>query len=221
MRHLLVALVGTLPTSTFKNYLLRILGWEIGRSTEIGPGLYLRLTVVKLGDHVRIGPFNVFRDMAEVRLGARARIGQWNWISSALPLVEARGGGYLRLDNDAAITARHYLDCSGGVSIGHHTTVAGVRSTFITHGIEWRSAAQTSSSIVIGDYCIISSNVALTPGTVVESRCVVGMGAVAARTVGPEGTLQVGSRVTAVKSGLEGLYFTRYKGYIRDIKARD
>lgn len=221
LKRMMVAVVGLAPSSKVKLALLRLLGWRIGQGTSVGPGLYLRLTSVTLGSDVRIGPFNVIRDMAEVTIEARGRIGQWNWISAAAPLVEARGGGFLRIGADSAVTSRHYMDCSGGVAIGHHTTVAGVRSTFITHGIAWKTAQQTSGGIIIGNYCIVSSNVAVAPGTTIDHRVVVGMGSVVSNNVGPGGSLYVGGRATAVKSGLEGAYFRRERGYIRDIKARD
>lgn len=221
LKIMMIAVVGLAPSSRVKLAILRSLGWRIGQRTSVGPGLYIRLTSVTLGSDVRIGPFNVIRDMAEVTVEARGRIGQWNWISAATPLVEVRGGGYLRIGADSAVTSRHYMDCSGGVAIGHHTTVAGVRSTFITHGISWKTAEQTSGGITIGDYCIVSSNVAIAPGTSIDDRVVIGMGSVVSHDVGPEGSLYVGGRATSVKSALEGAYFHRERGYIRDIKARD
>ena len=186
LKTMMIAAVGLAPSSRAKLAILRFLGWRIGKETSVGPGLYLRLASVTLGSDVRIGPFNVFRDMAEVRVEARGRIGQWNWISAAGPLVEARGGGFLRIGEDSAVTSRHYMDCSGGVEIGHHTTVAGVRSTFITHGIAWKTAEQTSDGITIGDYCIVSSNVAIAPGTSTDDRVVIGIGSVLSRDVGPQ-----------------------------------
>ncbi|MBD8218529.1 hypothetical protein IFU40_07800 [Microbacterium sp. CFBP 13617] len=218
---MMIALVGLAPSSGMKLAILRSLGWRIGQGTSVGPGLYFRLMSVTLASDVRIGPFNVIRDMAELTVESRGRIGQWNWISSAAPLVEARGGGFLRIGADSAVTSRHYMDCSGGVTIGHHTTVAGVRSTFITHGIVWKSAQQTSGGISIGDYCIVSSNVAIAPGTSIDHRVVIGMGSVVSHVVAPQGSLYVGGRATAVKRDLEGAYFRRERGYIRDIEARD
>lgn len=221
LKMMMIALIGLAPSSRMKLALLRLLGWRIGDRTSVGPGLYLRLKTVTLGNDVRLGPFNVIRDMSEVTVESRGRIGQWNWVSAAVPLVDARGGGFLRIGADSAVTSRHYMDCSGGVTIGHHTTVAGVRSTFITHGIAWKTAEQTSDGISIGNYCIISSNVAIAPGTSVEDRVVIGMGSVVSREVGPKGSLHVGGRAAAVKHDLQGAYFSRERGYIRNIKVRD
>lgn len=218
MGRILIALIGLLPASRLKNLGLRRLGWAIGRSTSIGPGLYWSIASVTIGSSARIGPFNVVRGLAKLSMGDRARMGQWNWVSASGPLVDAGSAGALVVGEDSAITARHYIDASGGVTIGHHTTVAGVRSTFVTHGIDWRASRQRTRRISIGDYCIVSSNVSIAPGTSVASRVVVGMGAVLAGDVGPEGVLVVGGRGAAVKYGLTGEYFTRDVGYIGEIE---
>ncbi|GAA1469900.1 hypothetical protein GCM10017607_11330 [Microbacterium thalassium] len=218
MKHLLVALVGVAPASRPKNSLLRKLGWSIGHDTAIGPGIYWRLDSVSVGACARIGPLNVFRDLADLELGERGRIGQWNWISASRPLRRAGGSGSLAIGADSALTARHYLDVSGGVRVGHHTTVAGVRSTFITHGIDWKRARQRTRGISIGNYCIVSSNVALAPGTHVSDCVVVGMGTTLSGEVGPSGALVTASRGSAVRTGLEGAYFSREIGYINKVE---
>lgn len=206
--------VGTWPASGLKNMLLRRLGWEVHPNARIGPALLHRVGHLSLADGASIGPFTVMRDLERVELGTHATIGQWNWISASSVLVAAGGTGTLTIGDHSALTSRHYVDASGGVSIGRFTTVAGVRSTFITHGINWRESRQTTSPIRIGDYCLVSSNNALTPGTVVEDRVVTGMGATLAGVVGPAGSLFVGGRGTAVKERLEGAYFTRTSGWV-------
>ena len=85
----------------------------------------------------------------------------------------------------SAITSRHYFACSGGVRIGIYTSIGGVRSTFITHQISWKSSDQTFRPIEIGDYCLITSNVQVAPGSIVGNRIVVGMGATIAGRLGP------------------------------------
>ena len=37
----------------------------------------------------------------------------------------------------AALTSRHYVDCSNRVDIGEFTTVAGARSQILTHAIDF------------------------------------------------------------------------------------
>lgn len=214
MRTAWIMMVGTLPASALKNWLLRKVGYDIPRSARFGPCLVVGVGHVSLGEDSRIGPFNVLRDLTAVTLGSSAVLGQWNWISAARPLLTSPQHGTFVLGAESALTSRHYVDASGGVSIGQHTTVAGVRSTFITHGIDWRRAEQTTKSIEIGDYCLISSNVALTPGTRIADRVIVGMGATVSGVLDEEGALYVAPRGVSVKSALEGAYFTRARGFV-------
>lgn len=219
IRGALVALVALLPASGLKYSLLRYLGWAIGGKVHIGPCLVLKVDRVDIGDGAYIGSLNVIRDLAALELGEYATIGHWNWVSASRWLGEGGAACLLHLGAHSAITSRHYIDCSGGIRVGTHTTIAGVRSTFITHGISWKSSAQTFSPIEIGDYCLISSNVQVSPGAVVGSRVVVGMGAtLAGRLLGPG--LYVQPRATLVKSDLDGEYFHREQGVVIAVEDR-
>ncbi len=216
----LTLLVGLMPASRLKNWALNRLGWHVGPGAHVGPGLYLRIGAVHLGVDSRIGPFNVIRGLAALRLGDYSRIGQWNWISASGELVAAGGRGTLTIGAHSAITSRHYFDCSGGVAVGSFSTLAGVRSTFITHGIDWRTAEQRTKEIRIGDYCLISSNCAVPPGVTIPDRTVVGMGTVVGDPGRESGTLQLGGRGAPVKSDLTGVYFDRARGYISAIQRK-
>jgi acetyltransferase-like isoleucine patch superfamily enzyme len=218
VRGALVAVVAALPASELKNSLLRRLGWTVGEGVRIGPCLVLMVGQVDIGDGAIIGAFNVVRDLAALTLGEHAEICHWNWVTAARRLGEAGAPCLLHLGPESAITSRHYVDCSGGIRVGTHTTISGARSTLLTHGISWKDSAQTFSPIEIGDYCIISSNVQVCPGTVVGSRIVVGMGAtIAGRLLEPG--LYMQSRATLVKSDLGGEYFRRKGGHIHTVQA--
>ena len=216
-RSALVTVVAALPASELKNYVLRRLGWTIGDGARIGPCLVFNIDRVDIGAGAAIYPFNVIKNLAELRLGEYAAIGQWNWVTASRVLREAGGTGVLEVGRHSHITLRHYIDCSGGVRIGTHTTIAGVRSTFLTHGISWKKSAQTFSPIEIGDYCLISSNVQVAPGAVVGNKIVVGMGATIAGRLVDHG-LYVQSRAELVKSDLDGEYFQREQGFITAVR---
>lgn len=214
VRDLIVLGVGVLPPSKVKYRLLRLMGWQLEDGIVIGPGIYMRIGRVKMGAGARIGAFNTFRDLREVRLGDRATVGQWNWVTAARALTGLiPGGGTFELGDDAAVTARHYIDCSGGVGIGAFTTIAGVRSTFITHGIDWDTSAQSTSRIDIGEYCLIGSNAKIVPGTVIRDRVVTGMGATLAGEM-ERGSLFVGPRASLRRGVLPGGYFERRTGHV-------
>jgi acetyltransferase-like isoleucine patch superfamily enzyme len=218
VRGALVTVVAALPASELKNSLLRHLGWAVGDRVHIGPCLVFRVDHVDIGGGAYIGSFNVIRDLAALALGEYAEICHWNWVTASRRLGEAGADCLLHLGPHSNITSRHYIDCSGGVRVGTHTSIGGSRSTLITHGISWKKSAHTFSPIEIGDYCLISSNVQIAPGTVVGSRIVVGMGAtLAGRLLDPG--LYMQSRATLVKSDLNGEYFRREEGHIDTVQA--
>jgi acetyltransferase-like isoleucine patch superfamily enzyme len=212
MKVILRTLVGLLPASSTKNAFLRRLGYDVHKTAHIGPNLLMRVDFFVAAQYASVGPFNVFRDLTLVHLGEHATIGQWNWISAARPLLRGAPTGTFVIGEHSAVTSRHYVDCSGGVSVGRFSTVAGVRSTFITHGIDWRASKQTVREVTIGDYCLVSSNVSLAPGVNLPSNSVVGMGATLAGT-GEAGQLWLQDRARSVK-GVSGSYFLRTRGFV-------
>ncbi len=218
LRSALVTVVAALPASERKNSLLRWLGWAIGDRVHIGPNLVFRVDRVDIGDGAYVGSFNVIRDLAVLTLGEYAEIIHWNWLTASRRLGEAGAACVLYLGPHSNITSRHYVDCSGGVRVGTHTAIGGVRSTLISHGINWKSSAHTFSPIEIGDYCLISSNVHVSPGTIVGSKIVVGMGATIGGRLSDPG-LYMQSRATLVKSDLGGEYFRREVGHIDTVQA--
>jgi acetyltransferase-like isoleucine patch superfamily enzyme len=217
-RGVLVAIVAALPASRLKNSLLRRLGWAIGRGVHIGPSLVLMVDHVDLGGGAWIGAFNVVKGLEALVLGEHAEIGHWNWVTACRWFNEVGAVSVLRLGPHSSLTSRHYVDCSGGLRVGSHTVIAGVRSTLLTHGISWKSGAQTFNPVQIGDYCLISSDVRVAPGTVVGNRVVVGMGATIAGRLSEPG-LYMQPRATLVKSELDGEYFRREQGRIVTVQA--
>lgn len=207
-------LAGILPHSRFKLMVFRWLGHELHPTAEIGMILFFGVAKLRMGANSRIGNLTALKGMSMVSLAPGARIGQLNWISSAESLRILDSSGVLELGEQAHLNNRHYLDCSGGIAIGAYTTVAGVRSTFITHGIDWKTSRQSVAPIVIGNYCLVSSNVNLTPGSNIPNRSVVGMGATVAKGLSTESSLIVAPRASSVKAGLTGEYFSRATGHV-------
>ena len=215
VKNMAIALLGLLPASPTKNVLLNRVGFSIDRSASIGPCLILGVRNLTAAKNSRIGPFNVFRDVQRIELGPDSVIGQWNWISASRELIASGGRGEFILGRHSAFTSRHYADVSGGIYVGEYTTIAGVRSTFVTHGIDWNRAVQRTRSIVIGDRCLISSNTNVAPGTRIGHGIVTGMGATLAGDLSQQSALYVQNRARPVKEGLTGLYFSRTTGSVR------
>jgi len=216
----LVTALCLMPPSRIKNRLLRALGHEIHPSARFNICLVRGVDKIRLGRRAAIGPGNVFRDLRLLSIADDSVIGQWNWVSAAAPLVDAGGAGSLVIGTHSALTSRHYVDASGGVKIGSFTTVAGVRSTFITHGIDWAASEQRTRPIVIGSYCLIGSNAAIVPGTTIADSVVTGMGATLGGNVSSQNSLYVGERAKLLRTGQHGLYFTRKSGFVSPAKGK-
>jgi acetyltransferase-like isoleucine patch superfamily enzyme len=228
VRNALVIIVAALPASKLKNALLRRLGWAIGDGVHIGPCLVLRVGNVDVGGGAYIGSFNVIRDLAALTLGEHTEIMHWNWVTASRLLGEAGAPCLLQLGPHSNITSRHYIDCSGGIRVGTTSAIGGVRSTLMTHGISvmsWpaRTLRKTNDCtlgpIEIGDYCLLSSNVQVSPGTVVGSRIVVGMGATIAGQLLDPG-LYMQSRATLVQTDLRQPRCRRVEGHVDTVQER-
>jgi acetyltransferase-like isoleucine patch superfamily enzyme len=193
--------------------------YEVDGSARIGL-CFLDAKDVLIGPGCRIGHFTVVRRLPQLVLADHATIGQWNWITcgefftggrSEVPPPPQQG---LFIERHAALTSRHYVDCAGGVFIGQFTTVAGVRSTLLTHQIDLE-ARQVCKPIRIGDYCYIGSDVKFVPGACVPDRCIIGMGAVVVGTLPECGGLYAGVPARYLRPVEAGEYFTRAVGRAR------
>jgi acetyltransferase-like isoleucine patch superfamily enzyme len=218
MRTLFWLLVCLLPKSPLKNRLLnRHRRWSVAPDARIGFCMILDVDTLIVGPGAKIGTGSVVRNLGRVELGEHSSIGQFNWISAATGLHGlAAGAAEFFLGRHAVLTNRHYVDCSGGVSIGEFTHVAGVRTTLITHGIDLGRAEQGVAPIRIGRYCLVSSTCQFVPGAVLPDYTMVGMGAtITAHNDAEPYTLLVGSPAR-VKKHLdpESAYFTRTVGRI-------
>ncbi len=194
----------------------RMLGWTIHKTARIGLSLVCADSMI-MGANSRIGHFSVLNNLKRVRIAEYATVGQWNWISAA-PMFKdeaanSQNGG-LDIGHHSAITSRHYIDCSGGVEIGDFTTIAGVRSTILSHQIDFAESRQSIYPVIIGSYCFIGSNVNLTPGTVIEDKIVVAMGAVVSGHLNSSETLYAGVPAKPIKKLSGAKYFGRRWGAV-------
>lgn len=208
--------VGILPAGRTKNWLLCKTGQRVARTARVSPIFLLPGSRIEVGHRASIGPLTAIRG-ASVFLREGAEIGQLNWISAA-PFLSASGTssfhGQLILDPESSLTNRHYIDASGGVRIGKFTTVAGVRSTFMTHGIDAETNTLITAPIVVGEYCMVGGNCSFVLGGSVPNRSVVGMGAVIVRGLTTEGQLYVGNPARARRPVDLGAYGQRTHGKV-------
>lgn len=210
-RTVINTLVGLLPATSFKNFLLRRGGWHVGPRVSVHSSLFVGMEHVQLSLDSSIGSFNVFRNVQRLSLAEGASIGQFNWVTggaSGLP----NGKSSLDLGAHSAITSRHYLDVSGGLTIGRFATLAGERTVVLTHQIDYRTAKQSHDAVILGEYSLISSGVNIVPGAVVPRYSVVAMGSVIIPGLVEERALYAGVPAVLKRQGIDGEYFSRLQG---------
>ena len=214
MAKLVALAIGLLPASWLKSRALsRLRGFRVDPTAEIRPVVLWGVRSVHIGAGARIGPGSIFRSLSELSVGDHAEIGQLNWISngSGQPVP---GGGFLRLEAESALTSRHYIDCTGGITVGERTTIGGVRSTMLTHWVDTATSVRRTSGIEIGAACLIHSNVLITPGRKIADRCVVAAGAVVSADLTLSEMLYGGVPARPLRSRDGDHYFERIRGRI-------
>ncbi|MBM3682607.1 MAG: hypothetical protein FJW84_04050 [Actinobacteria bacterium] len=168
--------IGIMPRCSLKNLFLRLLGWKIDKSAKIGVNIFWNVEVVNIAHGVRIGSLNVFRDLRHVCFESDSSLGNLNWISASPVFGNLGSDSSIKLGKRSVVTNRHYLDVSGGFSIGAGSALTGVRSTVITHGVNPSSSAQETRMVTIGRNSLIGSNAVIAPGATVGDFQVFGMG---------------------------------------------
>src|SRR5262249_15898160 len=132
-----------------------------------------------------IGHMNVIKGNMTLDMKASSSIGQFNWITggNADPryFKNCVRRSELVIGEESGITSRHIFDCTDSIEIGRFTTIAGYRSTIITHGIDYQTAKQTCRPIRIGDFCLVGSNVTVLMGVEIANKSVIGAGTVVAK----------------------------------------
>ena len=202
----------------------KIFGYEIADNAKIGFS-FIYCDKLVLGQHSRIGHFSAFRNLKSLVLEEHASIGNLNWVthSRTFPSSDNRNRGIatdlprgrLTLLRHSAVTNRHYLDVQAEIVIGEYSTMAGVRTTVLTHSINIFSNRQEVGSIRIGSYCFIGSNSVILSGVSICDKAVVGAGSVVCHSLADGAGVYAGSPAKMRKqlAGNEH-YFNRVKGYV-------
>jgi acetyltransferase-like isoleucine patch superfamily enzyme len=173
-----VLLAVVMPASRFKNHLLSVVpGWSIAASAHVGHSV-LQVVELSLGEGSSVGSLCFVRGLRRLELHDNALLGNLNLVSAAAAFDLGHGQrGTLILGAESAITNRHYLDCSGGIQVGRLATIAGCRSTVLSHQIDLASNRPTTASVMIGDRCFVGSNAAIVSGSQLPDDSVLAMGA--------------------------------------------
>lgn len=214
--NLVIQLLGlTLPWFLRRLLLCHFLGFYIDRTASIGFSILL-VKKVHMAEGASIGHLSFFSGLDNLIMDKNSQIANLNWVTAI------RGNKHFNVDRKrdlilgrhSAITSRHYIDCQESISIGEFTTIAGVRSTFLTHEIDLRRNVQAALPIKIGSYCFVGTGVIILSGASVGDFSVVAAGAVVTGKSFPSRALIGGVPAQVVRENIEGLYFDRESGRV-------
>jgi acetyltransferase-like isoleucine patch superfamily enzyme len=199
-----VQLIGMLLPGQAKRLLLSsALGWKIGTGTKIGFSL-LFCGKIRLGENVRIGHFNLFRNLKVLEIGDNTGILNFNHFMARIK------GGWpctLSIGSKCLVTSHHFFDCGGIVRIGDLCCVGGRDTQFWTHALALRpdGARQIDwRELTIADRCYIGARSTLVYCRI-PSDSVVGAGAVVTKDFSKEeGGVLLAGNPAEVKKHFEG-----------------
>ena len=220
MRTLLYFLSHFLPWGLRRALLEKQFGYTIHPSSRIGFAWILpRHLIMEEGS--RIGPFTLCKNIDLLHLGAHATIGQLNWITG-FPSGPSRHFAHqpdrrpeLIVETHAAITSRHFIDCTARIRIGAFATVGGFRSQLITHSIDFASSRQTAKPIDIGEYCFTGTNSVMLGGSSLPHHSILGAQSLLNKKWEEAYRLYAGVPAKPVKElSSEMGYFSRTEGFV-------
>jgi acetyltransferase-like isoleucine patch superfamily enzyme len=168
---------------------------RIGDHTRIGHfNLFLSTKELLIEDHVRIGYLNLLRGGDLIHIQRYAEIFRANIVNSILePEVETTVLPEFRLGAGSVITTAHWIDFTDKVTIGNRSMLGGRNSSLWTHTRQW------AKPIHIGSHVYLGSEVRLAPGATVPSLSIVGLGSVIINAMVGSRSLFAGNPARRVK----------------------
>jgi len=220
MRTLLGFLSLLLPWNLRRALLEKQFGYSIHPSSRIGFAWILPRHLI-LEEGSRIGHLTFCKNIDLLHLGAHATIGQLNWITG-FPSGPSRHFAHqpdrrpeLIVETHAAITSRHFIDCTARIRIGAFATVGGFRSQLITHSIDFARSRQTAKPIDIGEYCFTGTNSVMLGGSTLPHHSILGAQSLLNKKWDEAYRLYAGVPAKPVKElSSEMGYFSRTEGFV-------
>ena len=183
-----------------------LFGWEIHPTAYLGRSVILGVRHLSMGAGASIGPFNVIRDLDELRLAEGASISSRNWIvgmpqayDAYFPTAKARRPS-LVMGRHAAITVAHDIDCADLVEIGDYSALAGFRCTILTHSLDLVRDRFVTGPVEIGRHAAVMTGATLLSGTRVPPRSIVSAGSVVNTRLREELTFYGGNPAEPIRS---------------------
>jgi acetyltransferase-like isoleucine patch superfamily enzyme len=211
-----------LPWSLRRLVLQWCCGFSIHKTARISRFSLVLTSKLEMGPHSEIGAFTVCKGAELLRLEEYAHIGAFNWITG-FPL--GTGSRHFELDKDrkpqliveqhAAVTNRHIIDCTDEVVIGAFSIFAGFRSQILTHSIDLKQARQGCKPVRIGHHCFVGTASVLLGGSALPDGSVLAAHSLLISSFETPHTLYGGVPAKPIKP-IEpgGAYFSRTTGYV-------
>ena len=198
-----------------------IFNYKIDKDAKIGKSIILADKLV-MHKNTNFGHLTLCKNINTLVMHNNSRIGSLNFITGFNTKNKQVYSHLLNrkcelfLNEHSAITSRHFLDCNGGIHIGKYTTVAGIRSTFLTHSIDIYKNRQDIKPISIGDYCFIGTGCVLLGGSSLPNYSVLGAGAVLSKSYNETHFLFAGVPAKPIKNlkNMDIGYFNRSVGFV-------
>ena len=176
---ILQVLLFVLPWPIRRRLMCLLWGYSIHPSAHIGLSIVLPKHLVmeaksRIFNFVACKPIDRLVLHEEAAIGKRTLItGFPTSLGQYYPHVKDRRCELI-LGRCATITASHYIDCNGGITIGEFTTMAGGRSHLMTHSIDVYKNRQDVKPIEIGKYCFVGSACLFLPGSKLPDYSILG-----------------------------------------------
>jgi serine acetyltransferase len=205
-----------MPRGLKRRYLQAVFGWKLHPKSRIGFSLVFADHVV-LDERARIGHFNLIMPVGLVHLHAHATLGHLNYVGGAqrtgLYSSEADRRSALIVEEHAAVTRRHIIDCSNTITIGPFATFAGCHSQILTHSPDFASSTQRTRPVRIGAYCFVGTGCIILYGAELPDYSILSAGSVLTRKCEETHRIYSGNPAVAVKELPANLhYFHRTVG---------
>jgi serine acetyltransferase len=220
MKKLISVLLFVVPWPLRRPILNLLFGYKIHPTARIGFSVICPRKL-EMGPGALIGNLSLCKGLELLRMEESSLIGNLNWISG-FPAgddtffgTELARRPELIMGSHAAITTRHYIDCTNSVTVGEFSTVAGARSQLLTHSIDLQESRQSSKPINIGKYCFIGTACIVLGGSSLPDYSVLGASSMMNKSFSEAYFLYAGNPAKAVKELSKDMaYFRRPSGFV-------
>lgn len=220
MKRLLAAFLLILPWRLRRIALITIFGYKIHHTARIGLSIICP-DQLEMDAGAFIGSLTVCKGISLLKMGENSSIGTLNWITgfpagdSAFFGADVGRQPELVLGVEAAVTTRHFIDCTNSVQIGRFTTFAGARSQILTHSIDLHECRQSSQPVTIGEYCFVGTGCVFLGGSTLPDYSVLGASSILNKQYADRYFLYAGNPARPIKPLPRDMaYFTRSTGFV-------